>query len=62
MVGRIVPGGLERENKLHIPRSSSPRQRGYGRLGMTKGWGMAARLKSCPPKGCALPKNYHNLV
>jgi len=33
---------------MQIPRSSSPRQRGYGRLGMTRKW-LAARLKRCPP-------------
>jgi len=35
---------------MQIPRSSSPRKRAYGRLGMTKMEDLAARLKARPFK------------
>src|SRR2546421_111489 len=39
------------KSQLQIPRSSSPRKRGYGRLGMTRiNKGLAARLKPSPFK------------
>jgi len=36
---------------MQIPRSLSPRKRGYERLGMTRKKSLSERLKLCPPGG-----------
>ena len=58
-VGEAAKQAAEKVHELQIPRSSLPRKRGYGRLGMTRIKDLAARLKRLRKK--SFPGTYRAL-